>query len=317
MDYTPKNTDDLITTLLQGKLSNSDTFITLEAVFKGMDEVDTTSLKEIAKELKKIGSNSYRITFSSERKNAILGIQTGDINKFDRAVLDISFKLRDKFGNTKSKILAKEIVKPSNLDSFGMGFKTQGGLRTAGTVIFKKIVRMFNKKYPDATPEQKNIFWSWFTGAPSNLPMVIRLIKQFGWRGLAQAGLSITGAFAKKWFNVWLALTILESVRDFIRNYYSDETPVDDHWVWGAIKIALNNAIGNIYDPSQAKYLSPLASIATFISYYVGGPQGKVRSAQDWDEFLYGVQNRILIDNPETNIRMNDLYDSGSSEEPL
>lgn len=310
LDYNAKDTDDLITTLLQGKLSNSDKFITLEAIFKGMDEVDVTSLQTIARELKKIGNTSYNVTFGGERKIAIEGLKTGDINKFDQAVIDVAKKLKNDFGVVKSRILAKEIVKPSSAESFVMGYKTQGGLNAAATVIFKKLVRRFNKNYPDSTPEQKKIFWSWFTGAPSNLPMIIRLIKQFGWRGLAQAGTSITGAFARKWFNIWMALTAIESIRDFIRNHFSDETPISDNWVEGVLKIALSNAIGNIYDPSQLKYLSPAASILLFVSPYIGGPQGKVRRAEDWDEFLFGVQNRILRDNPDTNISREDISNS-------
>ena len=311
LDYNAKSTDDLITTFLQGKLSNSDKFITLEYFFKGMDEIDTTSLQTIAKELKKIGNTSYNLTFGGERKRAIEGLKTGDINKFDQAVIDVAKRLKDDFGVVKSRILAKEIIKPSSTESFVMGFRTQGGAGAAATVMFKKLVRMFNKNYPDATPEQKKIFWSWFTGAPSNLAMVLRLIKQFGWRGLAQVGSSITGAFVKKWLNIWMALTAIESVRDYIRNYYSEDTPISDNWVLGFFKIILSNTIGNIYDSSQLKYLSPLASVITFISYYVGGPQGRERSAADWDEFLYGVQTRILRDNPDTNINMNDVSNTG------
>jgi hypothetical protein len=311
LDYDAKSTDDLITTLLQGKLSNSDKFITLEYFFKGMDEIDTTSLQTIARELKKIGNTSYNLTFGGERKNAIEGLKIGDINKFDQAVINVAKRLKDDFGVVKSRILAKEIIKPSNAESFVMGFKTQGGVRAAATVMFKKLVRIFNKNYSDATPEQKKIFWSWFTGAPSNLPMVLRLIKQFGWRGLSQVGLSITGAFAKKWLNIWLALTVIESVRDYIRNYFSEDTPISDSYVLGFFKILLSNTIGNIYDSSQLKYLSPLASIITFISYYVGQSQGITRSAADWDEFLYGVQTRILRDNPDTNINMNDVSNTG------
>jgi hypothetical protein len=313
LDYKATSTDDLITALLQGKLSNSDKFITLQYFFKGMDEIDTTSLQTIARELKKIGNTSYNLAFGGERRNAIEGLKIGDINKFDQAVIDVTKRLKDNFGIVKSKILAKEIVKPSNAESFVMGFKTQGGVRAAATVMFKKLVRRFNQNYPDATPEQKKIFWSWFTGAPSNLPMVIRLIKQFGWRGLAQVGLSITGSFAKKWFNIWGALTVIESLRDYIRNYFSGDTPISDSYVSGFFKILLSNAIENIYDRSQLKYLSPLASIITFISYYVGQPQGITRSAEDWDEFLYGVQTRILRDNPDTNINMNDLSIEGNT----
>jgi hypothetical protein len=143
--------------------------------------------------------------------------------------------------------------------------------------------------------------------------MILRLIKQFGWRGLSQVGLSITGSFAKKWLNIWMALTVIESVRDYIRNYFSEDTPISDSYVLGFFKILLSNAIGNIYDSSQLKYLSPLASIITFISYYVGQSQGITRSAEDWDEFLYGVQTRILRDNPDTNINMNDVSIEGNT----